>query len=72
MTYSLQKLISAQTQSISLSAAQVNQHHGLDQSANSLCPKSSSCDQISTDDLWDPWPDGDFERLFTWEVVSTY
>jgi hypothetical protein len=23
-----------------------------------------------TDDMWDPWPDGDFERLFTWEEVN--
>ncbi|KAG1887199.1 hypothetical protein F4604DRAFT_1720731, partial [Suillus subluteus] len=37
--------------------------------SGSLRPKSAAGDQILTDDL-DPWPDGDFERLFMWEEVT--
>ncbi|KAG1882735.1 hypothetical protein F4604DRAFT_1742579 [Suillus subluteus] len=47
-----------------------NQRRGPDQPSDSLRPKSAAGDQILTDDLWDPWPDGDFERLFTWEEVT--
>ncbi|KAG1898981.1 uncharacterized protein F5891DRAFT_1040935 [Suillus fuscotomentosus] len=50
--------------SVSPSAARTNQRRGLDQSSNSLRPKSGGGDE-----LWDPWPDGDFERLLTWEEV---
>jgi hypothetical protein len=35
-----------------------------------LRPKSAAGHQILTDDLWDPWPDGDFGRSFTWEEVT--
>ncbi|KAG1897644.1 uncharacterized protein F5891DRAFT_1279888 [Suillus fuscotomentosus] len=50
--------------SVSPSAARTNQRRGPDQSSNSLRPKSGGGDE-----LWDPWPDGDFERLLTWEEV---
>ncbi|KAG1741189.1 hypothetical protein EDB19DRAFT_1706822, partial [Suillus lakei] len=46
------------------------QRRGPDRPSNSLRPKSASGDQTLTDDSWDPWPDGDFERLFTWEEVA--
>ncbi|KAG1834974.1 hypothetical protein DFJ58DRAFT_750136 [Suillus subalutaceus] len=58
------------TRSASPSTARANQRRGPDQPSDSLRPKSAAGDQILTDDLWDPWPDGDFERLFTWDEVT--
>ncbi|KAG2133699.1 hypothetical protein DEU56DRAFT_888775 [Suillus clintonianus] len=46
------------------------QRRGPDRPSNSQRPKSGPGDQTLADDLWDPWPDGDFERLFTWVEVT--
>ncbi|KAG1875441.1 hypothetical protein DFJ58DRAFT_756335 [Suillus subalutaceus] len=58
------------TRSASPSTARANRRRGPDRPSDSLRPKSATGDQILSDDLWDPWPDGDFERLFTWEEVA--
>ncbi|KAG2032777.1 hypothetical protein BDR03DRAFT_735462 [Suillus americanus] len=58
------------TRSASPSTARANQRRGPDRPSDSLRPKSAAGDQILTDDLWDPWPGGDFDRLFTWEEVT--
>jgi len=55
------------TQSASPSTARAIKHHSPDRPSDSLPPKSATGVQIPTNDLWDPWPDQDFERLFTWE-----
>ncbi|KAG2344761.1 hypothetical protein BDR05DRAFT_156021 [Suillus weaverae] len=49
------------TRSASPSRARTNQRHGPE--SNSLRPKSGTSDQTMAHDLWDQWPDGDFERL---------
>jgi hypothetical protein len=58
------------TRSASASTTRANKRHCPDRPSDSLRPKSAAGVQISTDHLWDPWPDGDFERLFTWEEVA--
>lgn len=58
------------TRSASPFAARANQRRGPDQPHNSRRPTSGTGGEALTDDMWDPWPDGDFERLFTWEEVN--
>ncbi|KAG2131530.1 hypothetical protein BD769DRAFT_613018 [Suillus cothurnatus] len=58
------------TRSASPSTARAIKHHGPDRPSDSLPPKSATGVQIPTNDPWDPWPDGDFERLFTWEEAT--
>ncbi|KAG1773724.1 hypothetical protein EV702DRAFT_1048115 [Suillus placidus] len=53
------------TQSASPSAARANQCCGPDQLYNSQHPTSGTGDETLTDDMWDQWPDGDFERHAT-------
>ncbi|KAG1775481.1 hypothetical protein EV702DRAFT_431661 [Suillus placidus] len=53
------------TRSASPSAARANQRRGPDQPYNSRHPTSGTGDETLTDDMWDQWPDGDFERHAT-------